>query len=177
MRYVLQVAGNWFYEAIFLHPGHECPCYVRKILGFHLNGYCKHCFLAASAGLWNWVGTYQLQEIAWNLDISRVEVEWNLPCHRTSCCFFFLNLFPSLCLNRKLILFKTCQSLNSVEYTPAHTPFRRRKCIDLRPPQTAVLVQSYPCTGWLSWHLSSNSPRPSCHRETQERKGVTLKSL
>ena len=35
------MAGNWFYVAIFLkifaalHPGRECPCYIRKILGFH----------------------------------------------------------------------------------------------------------------------------------------------
>ena len=35
------MAGNWFYEAIFLkissamHSGRECPCYVRKILGFY----------------------------------------------------------------------------------------------------------------------------------------------
>ena len=34
-------AGNLLYEAIFLkkssalHPGRECACYVRKILGFH----------------------------------------------------------------------------------------------------------------------------------------------
>ena len=52
-----------------------------------MNGCWKHCFLAANAGLW--MCTYQLQEIAWNLELSRVEVEWNLPCHRTSCCFFF----------------------------------------------------------------------------------------
>ena len=42
------------------------------------------------------MGTYQLQEIAWDLDLSRVEVEWNLPCHRTSCFFFFQNLSPSV---------------------------------------------------------------------------------
>ena len=36
----------------------------------------KKKFLAANAGLW--MGTYQLQEIV-----------WNLPCRRTSCCFFF----------------------------------------------------------------------------------------
>ena len=52
-----------------------------------MNGCCKHCFLAANAGLW--IRIYQLQEIAWNLDLSRMEVEWNLPCHSTSFCFFF----------------------------------------------------------------------------------------
>ena len=58
-----------------------------------MNGCWEHCFLAAKAGLW--MGTYQ-QKIAWNLDLSRVEVEWNLPCHRTSCCFFFKICPPSM---------------------------------------------------------------------------------
>ena len=97
MRYVLEVAGNWFYEANFLkissamHSGRKCLCYVRKIPGFY-DWLLEHCFLAANAGLW--MGTYQLQEIAWNLDLSRVEVEWNLPCHRTSCWFFFSKSVP-----------------------------------------------------------------------------------
>ena len=104
---VILVAGNWFYEAIFLkissalhvHPGRECPCNIRKILGFH-EWLLKALFLAANAGLW--IGTYQLQEIAWNLELSKVEVEWNLPwqsdCHRTSFFFFSKSVpIPAVC--------------------------------------------------------------------------------
>ena len=80
-----------------LHPGCECPCYVRKILSFQ-EWLLEALFLAANAGLW--MCTYQLQEIAWNLELSRVEVEWNLPCHRTSCCFFF-KICPHPWIDRK----------------------------------------------------------------------------
>ena len=44
-----------------LHPGRECPCYVKKILGFE-EWLLEALFLAANAGLW--MCTYQLQEIA-----------------------------------------------------------------------------------------------------------------
>ena len=64
-------------------------CATLEKSSVFMNGCWKHCFLAANAGLW--MCTYQLQEIAWNLELSRVEVEWNLPCHRTSCCFFFFS--------------------------------------------------------------------------------------
>ena len=74
-------------------------------------GCWKHCFLAANAGLW--MGTYQLQEIAWNLDLSRVEVEWNLPCHRTSCCFVF-KICPHPCSRENV--FKRGQTTNLINF-------------------------------------------------------------
>ena len=86
-----------------LHPLQGMNAHARlEKSSVLMNGCCKHCFLAANAGLW--ISTYQLQEIAWNLDLSRVEVEWNLPCHRTSCCFFF-KIFPHPCIVTALVCY------------------------------------------------------------------------
>ena len=95
------------YYIVWFHLDWSQPAAIIPILGLWQGwGFCGFfliCgfFWAANAGLW--MGTYQLQEIAWNLDLSRVEVEWNLPCHRTGCCFFFSKSVPIPVGSRSII--------------------------------------------------------------------------